>query len=88
MKTKPRWFWYQVGGISLALFPSLVCLWFLSNVSAEAETADNPFIYLAITLSFMVPGYVLARVGEKQEDEDRIMRLVDKAVKEHINASS
>lgn len=73
---KPNWFWYQAGGISLALIPSFYCIWALSffRVDVDSDGAEFPYFYFALVCTTI--GYIIARVGEKQEEEARIRRIV------------
>lgn len=85
---KPKWFWYQVGGILLALAPSVYCLWALSHLGVDSEVGGAEFNYLAFSIVFVFLGYVVARVGEKHEEEARIRRIVEEVTKEKSDAAT
>lgn len=70
------------------MVPSIYCLWALSNFGVDSEMEGAEFNYLAFSIVFVFLGYVVARVGEKHEEEARIRRIVEEVVKGKSDAAT
>ena len=82
MKTKPRWFWYQVVGSLLAVLPALACFVASIYILEESEL-ETPFLaYLTVSVVTLLTGYSMARQGERQEEDERLRKLIREVLQE------